>query len=100
MEAYTLKKKKTTGEYHLFEGVMTAEGCTSKQLSICQKMDKSESAGNVFACEEENADGTHCMSGYVNNIRIKSYASKALPVAKNHIRFKRLINALFVTVLY
>jgi hypothetical protein len=60
MEAYTLKKKKNTGEYHLFEGVMTAEGCTSKQLSICQKMDKSESAGNVFACEEENAARRKC----------------------------------------
>jgi hypothetical protein len=60
MDSYTLKKKKVTGEYHLFEGVMTEEGCTSKQVSICQKMDKSESAGNVFACEEEHTARRKC----------------------------------------
>jgi hypothetical protein len=60
MDAYTLKKKRATGEYHLFEGKMTEEGCTSKQLSVCGKMDKSESAGNIFACEEENSARKKC----------------------------------------
>jgi ABC-type metal ion transport system substrate-binding protein len=60
MDAYTLKKKKVTGEYHLFEGMMTEEGCTSKQASICEKMDKSESAGNIFACEKENSARKKC----------------------------------------
>ena len=60
MESYTLKKKKDTGEYHLFEGKMTAEGCTSRQVSICEKMDKSESSGNIFACEEESSARKKC----------------------------------------
>jgi hypothetical protein len=60
MDSYTLKKKKDTGEYHLFEGKMTEEGCTSRQVSICEKMDKSESAGNIFACEEENSARKKC----------------------------------------
>jgi hypothetical protein len=60
MIAYTLKKKKATGEYHLFEGKMTEDGCTSKQVSICEKMDKSESTGNIFACEEEDSARKKC----------------------------------------
>jgi hypothetical protein len=60
MIAYTLKKKKGTGEYHLFEGRMTEDGCTSKQLSICGKMDKSDSAGNIFSCEEEDSARKKC----------------------------------------
>jgi hypothetical protein len=60
MDAYTLKKKKNTEEYHLFQGKMTKEGCTSNQVSICEKMDKSESAGNIFACEEENSARKKC----------------------------------------
>ena len=60
MEAYTLKKKKGKEEYHLFEGRMTAEGCTSKQISICEKMDKEESSGNIFACEEEDSARKKC----------------------------------------
>jgi hypothetical protein len=60
MIAYTLKKKKGTEEYHLFEGRMTAEGCTSRQTSICGKMDKEESAGNEFSCEEEDAARRKC----------------------------------------
>lgn len=60
MDAYTLKKKKGTGEYHLFDGRMTAEGCTSKQMSICGKMDKSDSAGNTFSCEEEDTVRKKC----------------------------------------
>lgn len=60
MEAYTLKKKRGIEEYHLFEGRMTAEGCTSKQVSVCGKMDKEESSGNIFACEEEEAARKKC----------------------------------------
>jgi hypothetical protein len=60
MIAYTLKKKKGTGEFHLFEGRMTAEGCTSKQLSVCGKMDKLESSGNEFSCEEEDTARKKC----------------------------------------
>lgn len=60
MDAYTLKKKKNSVECHLFEGRMTKDGCTSQQLSLCEKMDKSESAGNVFACEEEDVARRKC----------------------------------------
>jgi hypothetical protein len=60
MEAYTLKKKKGIEEYHLFEGKMTAEGCTSKQFSVCGKMDKAESSGNEFSCEEEDSARKKC----------------------------------------
>ena len=60
MDAYTLKKKKGTGEYHLFLGKMTAEGCTSKEVSVCGRMDRSESAGNSFSCEEEDSARRKC----------------------------------------
>ena len=60
MDAYTLKKKKGTTEYHLFTGKMTPDGCTSKEVSICGKMDKSESAGNNFSCEEEDSARKKC----------------------------------------
>jgi hypothetical protein len=60
MKAYTLKKKKGSEEYHLFEGKMTDEGCTSQQVSVCGKMDKSESGGNEFACEEEDSARKKC----------------------------------------
>lgn len=54
MKAYTLKKKKDTEEYHLFEGDFTiVPNCNSKQKSICKKMDKSESEGNSFTCYTE-----------------------------------------------
>jgi hypothetical protein len=58
MDAYTLKSKKE--EYHLFKGKMTEEGCTSNQFSICGKMDKSESSGNIFACEDEETTRKKC----------------------------------------
>jgi hypothetical protein len=60
MIAYTLKKKKGALEYHLFEGRMTAEGCTSKEVSICGKMDKSDNSGNEFSCEEEDSARKKC----------------------------------------
>ena len=54
MKAYTLKQKKNTKELHLFEGDFTNEGCTSSSESICGKMKKNDSAGNVFTCETED----------------------------------------------
>ena len=53
MKSYTLKRRKDTEEYHLFEGDFSQEPCTSKNLSICKKMDKSESQGNAFTCFNE-----------------------------------------------
>lgn len=60
MDAYTLKMKKDTKEYHLFKGKKTPDGCTSNQKSICEKMDKSESAKNIFACADENSARIKC----------------------------------------
>jgi hypothetical protein len=50
MKAYTLKRRKDTEEYHLFEGVSanSSPNCSSNQLSICEKMNKIESDGNAF----------------------------------------------------
>ena len=54
MKAYTLKRRKDTEEYHLFEGDFTNNGnCNSNKISICKKMDNSESQGNAFACFTE-----------------------------------------------
>jgi tryptophanyl-tRNA synthetase len=39
---------------------MTENGCTSAQLSVCGKMDKSESSGNIFACEDEETIRKKC----------------------------------------
>jgi hypothetical protein len=51
MKAYTLKKRKDTEEYHLFEGDFSQEPCTSQKESICKKMDKTESENvNAFTC--------------------------------------------------
>lgn len=60
MDAYTLKKKSNTEEFHLFKGKMTEEACTSKQVSICEKMDKSESSGNKFTCYNEDEARKTC----------------------------------------
>lgn len=59
---YTLKKKKDTEEYHLFEAVMSSNNseCTPNQKSICEKMDKNESSGNYFYCEDENNARKKC----------------------------------------
>ncbi|WP_300567817.1 hypothetical protein [Flavobacterium sp.] len=54
MKAYTLKKKEKTEEYHLFEGDFTNTGCNSENISICEKMNKQFSGGNVFTCFDEN----------------------------------------------
>ena len=52
-KAYTLKKMGDTGELHLFEGTFSEKGCISGSNSLCRKMDKDDSAGNVFACYSE-----------------------------------------------
>ncbi|MGG8497169.1 hypothetical protein ACQY1Q_12190 [Tenacibaculum sp. TC6] len=53
MDAYTLKEKKNTKELHIFKGIMTSEGCTSNSTSICGKMQKTQSQGNIFTCNDE-----------------------------------------------
>lgn len=55
MDVYTLKKKKNTGELHLFKGVMQPDNrCTTYKQSICKQMEKSEIEGkNAFACATE-----------------------------------------------
>jgi hypothetical protein len=59
--AYTLKKHKDTGEFHLFQGVFKPEGgCNSNTKSVCKDMDKSDSDGNIFACKDENTARLHC----------------------------------------
>jgi len=60
--AYTLKKKKETGELHLFKGSFKDNGCTSADISICNKMKKEESEGNRFQCKNEDEARTLCAS--------------------------------------
>jgi hypothetical protein len=60
MKAYTLKIKGNTKEYHLFEGEMSPTGCTSGSQSICKKMEKKESSGNIFQCKDENEARIEC----------------------------------------
>ena len=60
MKAYTLKKNGDTDEFHLFEGNMNDDGCTSAAMSICKKMSKSESKGNIFACKNEKDARIKC----------------------------------------
>lgn len=60
MKAYTLKKNGDTEELHLFEGDMTTEACTSNPKSICKKMSKSESGGNIFTCKNEKEARSKC----------------------------------------
>jgi len=60
MDAYTLKEKKDTQEFHLFKGRMTTEGCTSNLSSICKEMTKSESSRNIFSCKDEDDARVRC----------------------------------------
>ena len=51
---YTLKIKNDTQEMHLFEATPQPDKkCTPNKKSVCEKMDKSESSGNKFACSSE-----------------------------------------------
>lgn len=60
MKAYTLKKRKDTEEYHLFEGNFTIQPyCITKQRSICKKMNKTESERDIFKCYTENQAQIH-----------------------------------------
>lgn len=64
MDSYTLKKHKDTGELHLFVGQFNPPGsdytCTSSRLSICDKMQSSDSQGNIFACLTESDARKKC----------------------------------------
>lgn len=57
---YTLKQKKDTKELHLFEATPSKDGCIPKTKSICNKMSKNESSGNIFACQSEVIARTEC----------------------------------------
>lgn len=64
MKAYTLKRHKETSELHMFEGEMTPNNpdhkCTSESSSICEKMKKTQSLGNVFSCATEQEARDKC----------------------------------------
>ncbi len=55
MIVYTLKKRKGTGEYHLFEAKhnATKDACTPNVQSVCKKMNNSDSIETAFACQSE-----------------------------------------------
>lgn len=59
---YTLKKRKDTEELHLFRAIPTSDNkqCTPNKISICKKMDKDESSGNIFTCASENDARKKC----------------------------------------
>jgi hypothetical protein len=58
---YTLKRKKDTNELHLFEASPAEDDkCTPKSKSICNKMSKDESSGNIFACQLEDDARISC----------------------------------------
>lgn len=60
IEAFTLMKKKETDQLHLFKGDFSQEPCTAKNTSICHKMERSESKGNIFSCKKESEARTLC----------------------------------------
>ena len=62
MKVYTLKERKETKEYHLFEAKMNNDdtACTPNKISICEKMDKNESEQNIFSCLEEQQAREKC----------------------------------------
>lgn len=54
---YCLKKRGESEEYHLFICTLleNENKCNCDQISICKKMNKSESTGpNIFSCEKED----------------------------------------------
>lgn len=75
MKAYTLKKRVKTEEYHLFEGDFTNTGCNSENISVCEKMEKQASEGNVFTCKDENEART----------RIAEIGRKVCGVCTSHL---------------
>jgi hypothetical protein len=55
--AYTLKKRKDSEEYHLFEGnLLGIKKCDTNLVkeSICKMMSIDENDGNIFTCEYED----------------------------------------------
>ncbi|REJ81322.1 MAG: hypothetical protein DWQ44_09720 [Bacteroidetes bacterium] len=62
-DLYSLKQKEDTEELHLFVSKRTLTNkCDSASLSICEKMSKSENAGNLFECYSETQARTSCAS--------------------------------------
>lgn len=59
-DAYTLKQMKDTDELHLFRGHFTEKACTSGDRSLCEKMEKTSSEGNRFACKTEDEARLEC----------------------------------------
>lgn len=57
MKAYTLKRRKDTEEYHLFEGnLLGIKKCDTNLVkeSKCKMMSIDENDGNIFTCEDED----------------------------------------------
>lgn len=55
---YTLKKN-YTGQYHLFEATLTADGsCTSASKSMCTKMNYIKES--KFTCKDEDTTFLEC----------------------------------------
>lgn len=61
---YTLKKHGDSEEYHLFQAELTqsqpGRKCAPQNKSICQKMNKSDSSENKFACFSEGKARMEC----------------------------------------
>jgi sigma54-dependent transcription regulator len=60
---YTLKKRKDTKEFHLFEAVKKDnDSCTPEKESICKMMNLSESEkeDNYFACQDADSARISC----------------------------------------
>ncbi len=58
---FTLKKKKTTGELHLFRANQNPDrSCNPEKKSICKKMDVSDKEKNIFTCASEKDARIKC----------------------------------------
>lgn len=54
-KVYSIRKKKDTEEYHIFEcEPATEKTCRCNSKSICNKMDKSEAEKTIYSCLSEN----------------------------------------------
>lgn len=63
MKAYTLKKRKDTEEYHLFEGIfLDNDKCNTHQIkiSVCEEMNINQSEKNIFTCKKEQEARENC----------------------------------------
>lgn len=64
MKAYSLKKRKDTAEFHLFEGEFLSDKtkCNTHltKKSVCKEMNQNESEKNIFVCQDENQARLHC----------------------------------------